>query len=113
MGIFQVDGADGDGIDRIRVAVKVAVVVVIPAIPRSKDKHRSFPISSLHHPFLDGVFDYFGRAIHGLAIVGWAPRARIDVVDVVPKVDGMGLGIVCDRQRKDSDSFGNYSPATG
>lgn len=79
----SVDGADGNAVDGVGVAVKVAVIITGRTIPTRKDVNRTQPTTALLDGFEHSSPNQHTRCLHRTTVVTRAPRTRVDLVLVV------------------------------
>ena len=113
MQALSIDGAHSDRVLRIGVAVKVALIVDSAAIAGSKDKDGAFALPAVGDAVEHGFGDESTRRFARATIIGWTPRARVDVVLVIAIVESGCLVHVADASAEDSDAsdFGAVSDA--
>lgn len=73
-----VDGRDRDGVDAIRVAIEVTLVVVPASVSTSEDKNRTFPATAVIDPVEHGFLDQVRGSPHCLSIVWRAPTTAVN-----------------------------------
>lgn len=88
------------------VCVPVEIAIVHKPAPISRRKHidRSKPPTSPFDPFAKGLGNKRRRSIHRPPIVGRTPRARINLVLLIPVRDARGFIDLGDVGREDADS---------
>lgn len=112
-----VDCSDRDRIYAISIPVKIALVAVRGAVATRKDENRSLPIATILDAVQHRALDKIARSLHGLAVIGRAPRTaiygRVHVVVIergglIDVRDGAGedtdagdFGVVCDTDTTD------------
>ena len=73
-----INGRDGDRVDTVGVAIKVALISVVSAVATSENINRTLPsttvIDSVHESLLNQIIWPF----HRLAIIWRAPTATVD-----------------------------------
>ncbi|KXT14975.1 hypothetical protein AC579_7736 [Pseudocercospora musae] len=79
MQTFAIDTSDTNGVDTVRVAIEVAVVVCGSSISDGEDEYTAKTRATLLDAFQHGSSDENAWCFHGLAIIRWPPRARIDL----------------------------------
>ena len=77
-----VNGADGDGVDRISVTVEVAVVALVAAVAAGDDVNGTKTASTSGNSVDKSCLGKRMRSVEGFSIVFWTPRAGIDIVDI-------------------------------
>ena len=96
----MVYGCDCDGIDTIRVAVKVTLVFMGCAVPTSVNKNRASPTTSIGDTVNDGLFDKIAGCFHRLSVIWRSPAATEDRGFLEAEVERRGLVNVGNRPRQ-------------
>ena len=100
MKTLMVDGCNCDGINTVRVAIKVTLVFMGCAVPASVNKNRAFPATSIGDTVNDGLFNEIAGCLHRLSVVGRSPAATKDRSFLETKVERRGLVNVGNRPRQ-------------
>jgi len=101
---LPVDGTHGDAVDAVGVAVKVAVIVLGGSVTTSEYVDGAEPAATVLDGVQHGPPDNDAGGVHALAVVGGAPRARVNQVVLKVVVHGDRLVGVRYRLTKDSQT---------
>lgn len=72
-------GRNGDGVDTVGIAVKIALVIGHGAIAAGEDEYGPFAVSSVLYAVEEGPVNDVAWTFHGLAVIRGAPTAGEDV----------------------------------
>ena len=100
MKTLVVDGCYCDGIDTVRVAIKVTLVFVGCAVPTSVNKNGAFPATSIGDTVNDGLFNKIAGCLHRLSVIGGSPAATVDRSFLEAEVERRSLVNIGDRARQ-------------
>jgi len=75
MKTLMVDGRDCDGIDAVRITVKVTLVVVRCPVSTRVNENGAFPATSVGDTVHDGLFYKITRRFHRLSVIRRSPAA--------------------------------------
>ena len=96
----MVDGRDCDGIDAIRITVKVTLVVMGCTVPTRVNKNGAFPATSIGDAIHDGFFNKITGSLHRLSVIGGSPAAAVDRSFLEAEVKRRGLISVANGSRQ-------------
>jgi len=104
----MVNGGNGDGIDAVRITVKVALVIMGCAVSTRVNENGAFPTTPVGDTVHDGFFDKITGSVHRLAVIGRSPTTAVDRGFLEAEVKRGGLVDVRDgsRQYPNSSDFG-------
>jgi len=80
MFIGPINGSDTDGIKTVRVAIKVAIIALTTSVASRKDIDAAKTEAPVLDPIDHGIQYHPFGSIHRLAIIGWPPTTRVDMV---------------------------------
>jgi len=108
MKTLVVNGGDGDGIDAVRITVKVTLVVMDCSVSTRVNKNGTFPTSPVRDTVHDGFLNEVTGSFHRLAIIWRSPTTAVDRGFLEAEVKSGGLINVGNgpRQYPDSSDFG-------
>jgi hypothetical protein len=101
---FVIDSRDGYGINTICISIKIALVTIPGTIATSKDENGSLSITAALDAIQHRTLNEVARALHGLAVIGRAPRAAVDWRILVVVVESSGLIDVGNGAGEDADA---------
>ena len=104
MEAFKINCGNCDGINAIRVAVKIALVTMCSTIATGKDEKGSPAIATILDTIQYSTLDEITWALHGPAVIRRTPGTAINRGIVVLVVESGSLIDVCDGPRKDADA---------
>jgi len=100
MKALMVDSCDSDGIDAVRVTVKVTLVVMGCAVSTCINENGAFPTTSVGDTVHDSFFDEITGSLHRLSVIGRSPAAAEYRSLLKAEVERRGLVSVGDGSRQ-------------
>lgn len=95
-------GRNGDGVDTVGIAVKVALVTGHGAIATGEDEYGPFSVSSVLYAVEEGLVNDVAWTFHGLAVIWGPPTAGVNVDILEAVVECRGLVNVGDWARENA-----------
>jgi len=108
MKTLVVNGGYGDGIDAVRITVKVALVLMECSVSTRVNKNGAFPTTPVGDTVHDGFFNEITGSFHRPAIIWGSPATAVDCGFLEAEIKSGGLVNIGDgpRQYPNSSDFG-------
>lgn len=90
MEALVVYGRNRDGVDAVRVTIKIALVTRHGAIATGEYEYGAFAVSAILYAVEEGLVNYVAWAFHGLAVIWGAPATgvNVDIMEAVVECCG-------------------------
>ena len=110
---LMVDCPHCNGIDTVRVSVKITLVTVDCAVSTSINVNRAFPATSVGDTVHESLFDEITRSLHRFPVIKRSPAAAVDRGFLEAEVESSGFVNFGNRSRKypNASNFGIPSNA--
>lgn len=80
METLSIDGTNGDGVDTIRVTVKITLIVDGTTVATGEDENATFTTSTFLNPVQHGLEDQSGWSFHTPTVIRWSPTTAVDMI---------------------------------
>jgi hypothetical protein len=100
---LMVYGRDCDGIDAVRVAIEVTLVLMSCTVPARVDEDRTLAATPVGYAIHDGFFDKVTGCLHRFSVVGRSPAAAINRSFLEAEIKGGSFIDVGNGSRQDSN----------
>lgn len=97
-------GRDGDGVDAVGIAIKIALVARHCAIATGKYENGAFSLPAVLYAVKEGLVDDVAWGFHGLAVIWGTPAAGVDVDIMEAIVECCGFVNVRDWTGENADA---------
>jgi hypothetical protein len=108
MKALMVDSGDSNGIDAVRIPIKVTLVITGCTVSTRVNENGAFPPTAIGDTVHDGLLDKVTGCLHRLPIIGGSPTTAVDRGFLEAEVERGGLINVGDgsRQYPNTRDFG-------